>query len=512
MSDDFQSLGLRAELADAATAAGFDTPTPLQKQAIPVLRRGGNAVLHAGAGSGVTAAYALGLLDRLRGEVAGAETAAAGTGPMRPRLLVVTPTEERAAGVARTLARLGGERDVRALTLAWGTGGSAAMVVGAASTVARSVRESALKLDAVEAVVLDRLTTTFELEEPALLETILASVPAAAQRVVTLTEVTKPLERFIEAHVRRALRIPPRTLEFEAKAPAAAVGELSYVVATREQKPAALARVLRRPRPEPPVVVTRSARSAAVLREELGLRGFGTEGAGADVVVRPAATGDGQALIAYDVPVDAATLAALDLKDGLVLIEPDELPHLRALAAEAKVTLKAVGAGRATRGSVAAFRDAVRRAMHEEDLDAQILLLEPLLEEHDAVEVAAALAALLRSKRLEAEPAAPSEAERGAPEKPVAFVRLFVSAGHRDNIRPGDLVGAITGEASVTGEQVGRIELRDTFSVVEVASEVADRVVKALNGTTLRGRSLRVDYDRRGAPAPRPPRLSRPPR
>jgi ATP-dependent RNA helicase DeaD len=511
VSDEFASLGLRAELAAAAAAAGFDAPTPIQRQSIPVLRRGGNVVLHAGAGSGVTAAFALGLLDRLRGAASEAEEDAE-PGPLRPRVLVVTPTEERAAGVARTFARLGGDRDVRALTLAWGVGGTGRVVTGAAGAVARSVRESALKLDGLEAVVLDRLTTMFALEEPALLETILASVPAGAQRVVTLSEATKALERFIEAHVRRALTIPPRVLELEPSAPVAPVGELSYVIATREQKPAALARVLRRPRSEPPVVVTRSVRAAAALREELGLRGFAAGGAGSEVVVRPAAERDGQALIAYDVPVDAATLGAMDLKDGLVLIEPDELAHLRALAAEAHVTLKAVGAGRAARGSVAAFRDAIRRAIREEDLDAQVLLLEPLLEEHDAVEVAAALAALLRSKRLEAEPAAPAEAERGGPEKPQAFVRLFVSAGHRDNIRPGDLVGAITGEASVTGEQVGRIEIRDTFSVVEVASDVADRVIKALNGTTLRGRSLRVDYDRRGAPAPRPPRLSRPAR
>jgi ATP-dependent RNA helicase DeaD len=92
-------------------------------------------------------------------------------------------------------------------------------------------------------------------------------------------------------------------------------------------------------------------------------------------------------------------------------------------------------------------------------------------------------------------------------------VRLFVSTGTRDNIRPGDLVGAITGEAGVKGEQIGKIELRDTFSVVEVAADVADRVIRALNGTTLRGRSLRVDFDRKtAAPAARPQRTFRPQR
>ncbi len=70
-------------------------------------------------------------------------------------------------------------------------------------------------------------------------------------------------------------------------------------------------------------------------------------------------------------------------------------------------------------------------------------------------------------------------------------------------MRPGDLVGAITGEAGITGEDVGRIDIRDTFSIVEVAAESAERVIQALNGVTLKGRSLRVDYDRKPTQPPR---------
>jgi ATP-dependent RNA helicase DeaD len=509
VNEDFESLGLAAELAAAATSAGFDEPTPVQAQSVPVLRRGGNVVLHAGSGSGVTAAYVLGLLDRVRGQAV--ENPEPDGDALRPRVLVVTPTEDRAVHVARTFTQLGsGDLSVRALTLAWAAGGTPSIVIGAAGTVGRSVRESALKLDAVEAIVFDRLATTLKLEDPALVETIAASVPAAAQRVVTFTGPARTVERFIEAHARRALTVPPRSLEPEPPAPAEPAGTLAYVIATREQKPAALARVLRRPRPEPPVVTTRTRRGVTELREELALRGFASEGPDAGMRIRAATDVGPAARIAYDVPVDASQLGALDLKDGLVLVEPDQLPHLRALAADASVVLKAVGAGRALRGSIAAFREAVRRAMLEEDLDAQVTLLEPLFEEHEAIEIAAALSALLRTRRVESEPE-PTQPQ-AAGEKPLAFVRLFVSAGNRDNIRPGDLVGAITGEASVTGEEVGRIEIRDTFSVVEVASGVADKVIKALNGTTLRGRSLRVDYDRRGAPAPRPPRLGRPAR
>lgn len=227
MSDDFESLGIAAHLVAAAAAAGFDEPTPVQRQAIPVLRRGGNVVFMAGSGSGVTAAYTLGLLDRLGSEPVVAAAAPTDSGPLRPRVLVVTPTEERAAAVARTFARLGGDRSVRALTLAWGARGEPAIVVGSVERVARSVRESALKLDAVEALVFDRLTALFTIEAPAVLETIAAAFPAAAQRVVTATEASKPVERFAEAHARRAMTIPPRVRELE-PAPRGRTGRGSF--------------------------------------------------------------------------------------------------------------------------------------------------------------------------------------------------------------------------------------------------------------------------------------------
>jgi len=63
-----------------------------------------------------------------------------------------------------------------------------------------------------------------------------------------------------------------------------------------------------------------------------------------------------------------------------------------------------------------------------------------------------------------------------------------VGVGSRDGVGPGDLLGAIVGEAGLESARVGKIEIRDTFSLVEVAPRVAERVIRALNGTTIRGR------------------------
>jgi ATP-dependent RNA helicase DeaD len=87
---------------------------------------------------------------------------------------------------------------------------------------------------------------------------------------------------------------------------------------------------------------------------------------------------------------------------------------------------------------------------------------------------------------------------------PAAFARLFVGVGERDGVRAGDLMGAIAGEADIPGSSVGKIEIRDTFSIVEVPADAAQKVIDAVNGTTIKGRSVRVDYDRGADRARRP--------
>jgi len=76
------------------------------------------------------------------------------------------------------------------------------------------------------------------------------------------------------------------------------------------------------------------------------------------------------------------------------------------------------------------------------------------------------------------------------------WTRLFVGGGRRIGMRPGDLVGAITNEAGVTGDSIGAIQIADAFSLVDVESRQADAIVGALQGATIRGRRLPVRRDR----------------
>ena len=76
------------------------------------------------------------------------------------------------------------------------------------------------------------------------------------------------------------------------------------------------------------------------------------------------------------------------------------------------------------------------------------------------------------------------------------MIRLFVGAGRRAGIRPGDLVGAITGEAGIESRSIGAIEISDGFSLVEVPETMADDVIDALRATKLRGLKVTVRRER----------------
>jgi ATP-dependent RNA helicase DeaD len=79
---------------------------------------------------------------------------------------------------------------------------------------------------------------------------------------------------------------------------------------------------------------------------------------------------------------------------------------------------------------------------------------------------------------------------------------VFVGAGRSGGIRPGDLVGAITGEAKITSRQLGKIHIAPHHSLIEVPEAVAERVIRALRGTTLRGQ--KVDVKRHKGPRAEP--------
>jgi ATP-dependent RNA helicase DeaD len=174
-------------------------------------------------------------------------------------------------------------------------------------------------------------------------------------------------------------------------------------------------------------------------------------------------------------------------------------------------------------------RAALDDLLADDDRDAMDrvrVVVESLSDEHDLMEVALAAVTLLHEMRvagadaddrdipavdLSAERAGRDRPDRGPKGKPggkpgrnthtgAPMTRLYVSAGRSARVGPGDLVGAIAGETSLTGRDIGSIDIQDRFSLVEVPADKVDEVIAALGRTTLRGRKVharREKFERR---------------
>jgi ATP-dependent RNA helicase DeaD len=212
-------------------------------------------------------------------------------------------------------------------------------------------------------------------------------------------------------------------------------------------------------------------------------------------------------VVSCDVPADPDSLDRRHAisEEGVIIVHPREVAHLRDVARRTGYSVKPMPPeARGGNEAIEQLRSTVEQALQNEDVAPYLLVLEPLFREHGAAEVAAAAVALLRRKA----PSAPTAVAPTAPSTPTslpegaAWAKLFLSVGERDDLRTGDLLGAITGEVGIKGAQVGRIDIHESHTVVEVEHGVARAVIKALNGTTIRGRSVRADFDRPKRPAP----------
>jgi ATP-dependent RNA helicase DeaD len=205
---------------------------------------------------------------------------------------------------------------------------------------------------------------------------------------------------------------------------------------------------------------------------------------------------------------------------AITLVEPREHRLLRSMEAVTKQKIEVapvptVADLRARRLELT--RASLRERLLAGNLEQTRVVVQSLAEEFDVLDIAAAAVHLAHTaaggdgddKEIPATGATPAGDRPGdrRPLKPARgnvpgvrgprtddgdMVRLFVGAGRRGGIRPGDLVGAITGESALESRSIGAIEINDAFSLVEVPDSRADEVIAALRGTKLRGLKVTV--------------------
>ncbi len=529
----FDDLGLPEPLRLAVRAAGWETPTPIQARAIPILLTGRDLIGQAQTGTGKTAAFALPLLTH------------ADASEPHTQALVMVPTRELCVQVAeqfhllakgtpmRVVPIYGGQpidRQFRALKM------GAQIVVGTPGRIQDHLRRGSLDLSQVKFCALDEADEMLAFGFIEDIETILAELPTTRQ--VALFSATMPPR--IAALVKKFLP-NAEYVKIESQRRTLDTTKQTYYEVQPGKKRDALARVLDMETPGPTIVFCRTRQETSELAEALRQRGYDSEAlhgemnqSERDRVMKSFKEGRSELLIATDVAargLDIETVTHVinfdmpwDVEqyihrigrtgragrtgDAITLIEPRERRNLRMI--EQMTGAKIVLARIPTAADIAArrretFVTAVRARLEADDFDRQRPVVAALSEEFDAAEVAAAALQMLWESRGPSEEESEDAIAADSEQPEAGMTRLFVPLGRQDGLRPGDLVGVIASKVGLVGKQVGAIDILDRAAFVEVPSDRVDEVIDALNRTKLRGQKVmaKVAHPQEGA---RPPR------
>ena len=324
------------------------------------------------------------------------------------------------------------------------------VLAGCPADLAALLSRSALKGDQFRTVVLAWPEAVQGTPVLAAIEALLAELKDA--RRVVLSWNPSGLEAFLDAHARRPHIVGDLPIGENAR-PLPPVGAARYVLSGPGGR-------------EPCVAATLDALdpgSAQVWR-----RGVVPQGP-VNVVV------------CVDLP-SREELSTLGTAGAPVLVlAPEQLPYARSIASPL-TPIPLLSSGTAAREARAAIAARLERG----DLAPELALLAPLLDRYDATEVAAAVLAVGREL---------GSGKRDAGSAPAPRVKVYVSVGKKDRAAAKDIVGALIREAGLSKDDIGRIDVRDTFSLVDVAGSAAERAVARLSGMMIRGRRVNARLD-----------------
>ena len=533
----FDSLGLADPIVKAVAALGYEEPTPIQREAIPILLAGRDLIGQAGTGTGKTAAFALPLLHRLL------ETRAASA--PGPRGLVLVPTRELAMQVAEAVHKYAKGTPLRVIPVYGGAPmdqqiravrRGVDVVVATPGRALDLMRRQALVLDAVAVLVLDEADEMLDMGFAEDLEAILTATPATRQTALFAATMAPRIAAIADRHLTKPARVM-------IKAEKRAAGKLPRVrqvafIATRAHKAYALGRILDFEEPASAIVFCRTRLEVEELTDILKSHGYDAQALHggmeqrqrdrvmglfrqekADVLVATDVAARGldiehvSHVINYDIPTSPEVYVHRIGRTGrigregvaITLVDPREQRLLRQIEGLTRQPIEVAplpteAALRAKR--LTALRATIEARIKDGGLDGPRAFVAELAHNVDILDIAAAAVSLLHNEResgdadQDDEDEEPRPASRDARGTDGPMTQLWIGAGRSANLRPGDLVGAITNEARLTARQLGKIAITPSYSLVEVPEALADRVIRALQKTTLRGQRVEVRRDR----------------
>lgn len=519
----FDVFGLSPKVVQAISDLGFEAPTPIQSQAIPVLLEGGDLIGQAQTGTGKTAAFALPIIQNID------------VGNPITQAIILAPTRELAVQVAggvhdlakntgiRVVPVYGGQpidRQFRALRM------GAHIVVGTPGRVIDHLRRGSLSLENVNFCVLDEADEMLALGFLEEVEEILAALPAKRQMAffsATMPPKIKSLtKRFLNNPQHIAIDAKQRTVE--------SVGQTYYEI-PRGKKPETLARVLDMEAPGPTIVFCRTRLETNELAEALRLRGYSAEALNGEMsqndrdrVLRRFKGGQADLLVAtdvaargldietvthvinYDIPWDVEqyihrigrTGRAGRSGNAITLVGINERRRLKFIEQMTGVKMKLERIP--TSADIAArrrdvFKDALCEVLRSDEYESELETVADLSEEFGTADIAAAALHMLWKNQHQVESsAADFAADHEQPE--TGMTRIFIGLGKQDGLRPGELVATIAGKCDIPGKSIGTIDIMDRSTFVEVPSDISNKVIEVLKRVRLRGKNPSVDVAR----------------
>ncbi|MFL5512604.1 MAG: DbpA RNA binding domain-containing protein [Gemmatimonadales bacterium] len=456
----FEELHIQPSIARVLDQRGWTPDTPACREVAPTAARGHNLVAVAPPIPVYAVPAVAGMLSRVE--------------PGKPALILVPAVQlddwgalisdlaqdaslsvQVGRGPSRAMRRLRGESlDVLVTTL---------------ETALQLVARSALRMESVGAFL---LAWPESLPDDDSVMPLMQDLPREAQRIVYTAEPAR-VNAWVDRYARKALTVGVGPVD------AAPLGPVRTVTTAWNRRVQALADVIEVVDPASLVVWTADQGYHGSLR-----RLIAGNLSDLQLVVGDAPPAD--TIIAFDLPTRDRLEQLLGAGEVILLVPTGTESYVARLAAPRR-PLQLPGPLDAVRSAESLQRQEIQSIIDTGQGSRALLTLAPLFERYDAPTVAAALYELWRGSAS----AAPSPAPRTS-----ETAKVFVGAGKKDGVTANDLVAVLTKELRFDRTQIGRIELRDGYSLIELPAQDAERVAGQLNGVTIRRKRVTARVDR----------------
>jgi len=548
----FNQLALSKPVLKALDEVGYETPSPIQAQTIPLLLEGRDVIGQAQTGTGKTAAFALPVLSNLD------------TKQKDPQVLVLAPTRELAIQVAEAFKKYAshlknfhvlpiyGGQDYRGQIRALERGVHVA--VGTPGRVMDHMRRGTLKLKNLTTLVLDEADEMLRMGFIDDVEWILEQIPKQRQIALFSATMPKQIRRIATKYLEN-----PAEITVKVKTTTADTIRQRFWPVSGIHKLDALTRILEAEPFDAMLIFVRTKTATTELSDKLEARGYACAAINGDIAqnsrertIQYLKNGKIDILVAtdvaargldvqrishvvnYDIPYDTEayvhrigrTGRAGREGDAILFVAPREKRMLNAIerATKQKIEIMELPSTALINDKrISKFKQKITDTLTNEDLSLFNQLIEQYQQEHNipAQEIAAALALLSQGKtplllknKPESKAAHNWHEEDDAPRKrrsrskdrsknessapDVGQVRYRIAVGHKHKVKPGNIVGAIANEAGIDSKHMGRIMIDDKYSTIDLPEGMPKEIFNLLKNVYVAGQKLNISLDKDG--------------